>query len=415
MGRNSLSRYDVAAAISYIAVWISPVLASWLVAISGRLFTYVAPHRQLENLILVGCAIGGSILVGVLTALFTAANYSEKENCCTAAPFINNVQRYVLLLCSVISGIGLYKSFDGTIFEKAYGGPSIAWLGNGAWSVFFLISMTIFLGERLVRNGLNFSVLVFGTIVFLPFLLCGSRIDYLSILMVLVAYVLFVGHGSLIRRVSAALLLMVWAVLVAQVIGSARYGLDGVTLKSNIGACLNGDCSGGHSFYLSTLGDIGVSIFQVIGLLREDPNRMVGLWGAVSTYCERLLPGALFPNRPGDLSLGLPEVIGGGSTHSLAEGYLVMGFLGVVIIGVVFGLLGGLSVVAGRRFRNSPTMMSWVGFSFPWLLLIRGGWYQFFSILKSTEVLLCLLLLLLVAEQIGFSMRNTKIRRQKGG
>ena len=92
-------------------------------------------------------------------------------------------------------------------------------------------------------------------------------------------------------------------------------------------------------FTLNTFGDVGSSMFQIIGLLKEVPDRMVGLSNAFVAYATRMLPGPFFPNRPIDFSVQLPERIGDGATHALAEGYLVSGEIGTMLVSLVVGVL----------------------------------------------------------------------------
>jgi hypothetical protein len=112
----------------------------------------------------------------------------------------------------------------------------------------------------------------------------------------------------------------------------------------------------------------------------------------MNVYLMRLLPGPFFAERPHDFMLRLPEVIGGGALHSIGEAYLIFGFFGCAFMGAIFGMLIAISTFSSRYLTFSRSPILWVVFLFPWLLLIRGGWYQFFAILKSIEVLSILVL-----------------------
>jgi len=138
-------------------------------------------------------------------------------------------------------------------------------------------------------------------------------------------------------------------------------------------------------------------MFQIVGLIQSGQVVMIGVLQASLNYAIRLLPGTFFDNRPSDFIVMLPENVGGGAMHALAEGYLIMGVSGCLVMGVFFGVMGATSVYAGTLFKRHPTMLSWVAFAFPWLIMIRGGWYQFFATVKAVEILvviMCILLLL---------------------
>lgn len=154
-------------------------------------------------------------------------------------------------------------------------------------------------------------------------------------------------------------------------------------------------------FYLSTIGDIGVSVFQIVGILQEQMHLAIGMGEAILSYALRLLPGPLFANRPEDFAAQLPEAIGGGALHPLGEGYLIFGLWGCAFVGAIFGVLIAFAILAGRHYRSSRSPLSLILFMLPWLLLIRGGWYQFFALIKSIELLLLLLLALTIVGWLG--------------
>ena len=110
---GSSSRYklpsivEVAVAGLFLVAWLFPVIATWGVAASGRKFSFTAPHWQ---------------------------------------------NQYVdIVAVSIIATVGLFKPFGGTIFEKGYVGPSVVWLGYGAWSVTFLLSVNLLIGDFLSK------------------------------------------------------------------------------------------------------------------------------------------------------------------------------------------------------------------------------------------------------------------------
>ena len=137
---------------------------------------------------------------------------------------------------------------------------------------------------------------------------------------------------------------------------------------------------------------------------------MVGAPKAGIIYLERLLPGPFFPDRPGDLAALLPEKIGGGALHSLGEAYLIGGMFGCLSLAALFGALAALSIFFGNRLKHSWSSAHFVVFLFPWLLLIRGGWYQLFSILKSMEIFFAICICLVTIGWLQQRLRGMGLR-----
>lgn len=389
---------EMAVVVLFMGAWLFPVIASWGVALTGRKFSYVAPHFQSQNVEIVGMCILVALASGIVAAVVALScldKMSRFRLSITMVHKINGAQRFFLISVALIAAIGLFKSFGGTIFEKSYEGPSIAWLGYGAWSVTFLLSINLLVGDFIATRSFKPAIVVVLSTIFLPFLLSGSRIDFLSSMLVLVAYMLFLHNAKLGFRVLWALAILAWAAIVVSFIGQARYVFFDTSLSFSPFIPV-GIVDG--MIYLSTFGDLGASVFQIVGLVQGQIDSVVGMETAALTYAARLLPGPFFSNRPGDFWLTLSEPIGGGALHSLGEGYLIFGLAGCALMGVIFGVLAAISIFAGNYFRSTGSPVWWVIFAFPWLLLIRGGWYQFFSILKSIEVLVFLFLLLAAIE-----------------
>ena len=309
---------------------------------------------------------------------------------------ITNAQLSFLAVIAVFSGIGVFLSFGGTIFQRAYGGASNIWLGNGSWSIFFILAVYL-ISIIIIEKYSIYSANIFSMISFFPILISGSRIDYISVQLAIIIYVLYIYEKNIKQRLLTALGIGVWTVGVAQIIGVFRnQHVEKIKISNLIVSPVG--TSESNVFNLSTFGDIGASMFQIIGLLKEVPNRMVGLSDAFVVYAVRMLPGPLFSNRPGGFSVLLPEIIGSGATHSLAEGYFVSGVIGVILVSLMVGILLGFSAIAGRSYRTSRSLSALIIFSFPWLLLIRGGWYLFFAFFKAAEVILLIYIILLAAK-----------------
>ena len=395
---------EMAIVFLYLVAWLFPVIASWSVAVIGFSFSYVSPQWQNKNIdivgmcILVALASGTFVAAVVLSCLKKMPSYKWLN---VLTHQLNGAQRIFLVVVLLISAVGLFKSFDGSIFEKGYTGPSVIWLGYGAWSVTFLLSLNLLIGNILATRSFHLVIVIILSVIFLPFLLSGSRIDFLSTMLALIASILILENKQLKNRVLTILAIFFWSTLTSVFIGMARYTVyDPALIFHKVRP------DEGGMLYLSTFGDLGASVFQVVGLVREQVHEVIGLDSAVLSYATRLLPGPFFSNRPSDFWVQLSESIGGGALHSLGEGYLISGLSGCALIGAVFGALIAVSIFASKNFRPTRSPILWILFVFPWLLLIRGGWYQFFSILKSLEILLLLLSLLMVVGWVGCKIQK---------
>jgi hypothetical protein len=384
--------------ILYIFFLLFPVGASWLVAASGNYFSYTSQHWQSKNIELVGTILIISMVLAILAACVVIKYYSNRkvEKKRSFPLPITNVQLSCLAVIAVYSGIGLFLSFEGTIFQRAYGGASAIWLGNGAWSIFFIIAIFL-ISISIIERYSIYLANIFTVISFSPILLSGSRIDYISVQLAMMIYVLYICKKNIKQRLFMVLGVGVWTIGVAHIIGVFRYQYwEGAEISRVLKSPIY--ITEPNVFNLSTFGDIGSSMFQIIGLLKEVPNRMVGLSDAFVVYAIRMLPGPFFSNRPSGFSVQLPEIIGNGATHSLAEGYFVSGVIGVMLVSLMVGVLLGFSVIAGRNYRSTRSLSALIIFSFPWLLLIRGGWYQFFAFFKAAEVTLLIYIILLAVK-----------------
>lgn len=402
---------EVGLSILFLIVWLFPIIACWLVAFSGLRFSYAAQNWQMSNIDIVGYSIVLSFLSGLLAAIMVLIMLARVLNVYQFRDIgsrLCGIQWVFILVVASLSGIGVFKSFGGTVFDKAYSGATTAWWGYGAWSVTYEIALCILVGEMLSRRLVLSAAVCFVTLAYLPILLCGSRIDYFSLMLALSAYIFYLSTDRFRLRFFKSSAIVTISILVCFFVGNIRYqnfkvpeslsqATLGVGLKSN--QRIN---SGNQSitdlnyssgvikpdmFYLSTVGDVGASFFQIVGLVENGDSIMVGAPNAINNYLERLLPGPFFKDRPGDLSGVLPESVAGGTLHPLGEAYLIAGYIGCSVVSAILGAIVAASVFCARHLKYSWSPTAFVLFLFPWLLLIRGGWYQFFSIFKSLEII----------------------------
>ena len=271
---------EIGLIFTYLLLWLFPVIASLFISFFGLKFSYVATFWQDKNLQTVGACILISFLSGSLTAILTLVGL--KKNLKGFRPKalsanLGSLELIILCIILMISSIGLFKSFPSTIFNGIYAGPTSVWLNYGAWSVTFLLALNLILGQILVNRPLNIFIIFFTSILFTPFLLSGSRIDFLSFMLVLVVAITCATHESIKVRAAKMFFLAIYVMPLILYISTARYQLDSTSSPYILSPIRS------EMFYLSTFGDLGVSVFQIIGLILELGQEYVGFGDALSS------------------------------------------------------------------------------------------------------------------------------------
>lgn len=387
MTRYSCTRSELILLVAYTVSWLLPILLALCIVFSGKYFSNVGKYWQFQNIVLIASS---TVLAGIFTLVTGWATLLKVRPLFELHIFdaanLHIMDRIVIGAFALISGIGLFHSFDGTIFEKSYLGPVKAWHGIGAWSVFFNLTVFLLVCDYL-KNTL-FSLRLFGFYILItsPFLLCGSRIDFLSGMVAIFVLCCVDTRNRLSIRIQQLSIMIPITLVIINAVGIARYHMHEINQHAP-SALTSLVTLSSDRVYLSTIGDIAASIFQAFGQLERGDLPMVGFWESMQRYLVRLLPGIWFPDRPSDLLLLFPELPGGGALHALGEGYLIGGYGGIIFIAGIIGIVLGCSIAAKSAWHHHGHACFGLIFLFPWLLLIRGGWYQFFSIIKSLEIM----------------------------
>lgn len=385
----------------FLTLWLAPVAVSLFVALTGYHFSFVGRDFHFQNLTSIGLGLFVVFVSGIVGAALVRFTFyhTDRLGADTRNAPLNRIQLSVLIFLFALSAYGLIYSFGGSFLSRSYSGAVNSFLGYGAWSVTFLFVFSVLLFEYLRGRSISVYVIAFVTSVFLPVLLSGSRIDFLSFMIALSVYI--TSRKDIDKRYIWAAIVFSWAIFVILPIGQLRAVGDAlgiIDLLSEDGALgqvyvpIRID-ELGNMFHLSTIGDIGASVFQVVGLVENGASH-VGFGAAAVAYANRLLPGPFFPNRAGDFASELSEPIGGGALHAMGEAFLIGGYYGYVFVGLFMGALISASILVAVIFKCAHPAVRSLIFVFPWLLLIRGGWYQFFSTLKSIEICFFLIILL---------------------
>jgi hypothetical protein len=379
----------------YALVWTAPLILSTIVSIFGFNFSYIGREWQHQNIFLIMWVVISSFFTAIFSGLIFIKFFSRypinllNHNKLLFAKSLKPNSVIFSTFILGISGFGLFKSFGGTSFSVNYIGPINTWLAVGAWSSIYLITLGLIVGNFFVKYGINFKIIIFSFLCFIPILICGSRIDFLSFMIAINLTILFISNKKILHRYISVLIISTFSLFICIYIGQLRYTYVNFSEILLFPAVITEK----KMFYMSTFGDISSSLFELTGRLESHQISFVGLSEYSNNYFIRLAPGFILDNRPGEIANSLTRSnIGGGAVHSLADGYLALGFLGCFIVSFFIGFLGALSGFFLERYKKFPSAYNWLFFAFPWLFIIRGGWYQFFAFFKSLEILFIFIL-----------------------
>ena len=374
-----------------------PVLLAFLFSIFGyRVSNIGASSLLTHNYVVAQILVFGSLSIIASGLLFHVLFYRIIADCQSSHRRISIKFWSDILIVGalfVLSYVGLLKSFPGTLLTVEYKGPTNVWLGVGAWSVICLLCIEFILTTFLDMRRNSYIRLLAISIIFLPVLLCGSRIDFLSCLLAELLAYLLVSSGKIGNKLIFASIMVLIIFAVSILVGGLRYyyGKDGygaLTAFSQQQQYIVESKKSGV-IYLSTIGDIGTSVYQAVDARKSMKNvSELRLMDMTSNYSKRMLPKFLIKNRPHDIYASLGFNIGGGALHAFGEGYFFSGLFGVVCVGFIFGLFVSISFLSCKLYLITNEPLYWIAFIAPWILMIRGGWYQFFAIFKSLEILL---------------------------
>lgn len=300
---------------------------------------------------------------------------------------ISKLEILIYLLICLFSYVGLFKSFSGFIFEASYTGPKHAWLGVGAWSLIFSFSFQYLLTTLYDLRKAPYKRLIIIFIVFTPVLLSGSRIDFIGFILFEGVAFLFFNKSDTKQKIIYLVILFLSVFVVSTTIGSLRYSKgEHVSLSQQSDYVTNSYQK--NIVYLSTIGDLGTSMYQSVEYVSAIEDKSINFFSLLSNYSIRMLPGFLFAGRPADVWVSTGINFGGGALHSFGEGYLFSEFFGVIFVCFIFGACVFFSYRHKEAFFQNRDPLDWLIFAFPWMLIVRSGWYQFFSIFKGMEILM---------------------------
>ncbi len=428
-----LSSQELAYISIFFLLWLFPLVVTLMASIAGYKFSYEGLQWQNKNQAMVGLIVCSALSVGLISSAFILHVLKSWPSGRSIVSRLSSARITMLqmIAAAVIAAISLYGvvySFGGFMkIGSPYDGANYSWLGSGGWSIALLFSVALLMHG----SGVKYSktrFLLLPTLIYSPVLLFGSRIDYISLMIGSIVFMFIAHRMNVGNKFLFALLLIFYLFAVSHTLANLRYldfirplDITGIQaesvsiprLISAVGTANYGRSHAGESdmFYLSTIGDIGASVFQVVGISGSSQNRELGYLAAVCNYAVRLLPGPLFFARPGDLSQRISANVGGGALHSLGEGFFIDGIIGCLVVTIVFSLFIAISaflVFRAPGARSSP--LSCLIIQFPWLLLIRGGWYQFFSLIKAFQILFCLIVIMTL---IGRIPHFTSLRASK--
>lgn len=382
--RNLISEFTYYSFFSFLVSF--PVVVAYFFGINGYKISGIGSQFILDynNVVLKVVFLA---MLTLITTAFVFSIFFKKTILEKIKIKISELEILIYSLICLFSYIGLFNSFSGFIFEASYAGPKHAWLGVGAWSLIFIFSFQFLLTTFYDLRKAPYKRLIIIFIVFTPVLLSGSRIDFISFILFEIVAFLFFNKSDTKQKIRYLVILFLSVFIVSATIGWLRYSKDEhVSLSQQSDYIANSYQK--NIVYLSTIGDLGTSMYQSVEYVSDSKDKSINFFSLLSNYSIRMLPGFLFAGRPTDVWISTGINFGGGALHSFGEGYLFSEFLGVIFVCFIFGVCVFFSYRHKEVFLQSRDPLDWLIFAFPWMLIVRSGWYQFFSIFKGMEILM---------------------------
>lgn len=343
---------------------------------------------------IVSLVLGGGILYHFIFKYCTGQNFSVQKIRET-----NKAEVIVIGLIFSVSYYGLIFSFPSSILDANYNGANKTFLGIGAWSVICLFSLQFLLTMFFKISEYPYFRLFVCVVIFIPVLYYGSRIDFVSLLMAELIGYSFISSSKVKAKLLYFCTNIITVVFVCIIIRGVRYQHD---YESNMVRQVfeqqvqyAADQYDEKVIYLSTIGDIGTSVYQAVDARNQTKiGKESNLANVFSNYTYRLLPGGIFNDRPIDIYITNGLILGNGALHSSGEGYLYFGNVGTILVSLILGAFAAISYRCKELYLINRDPLLWLVFIAPSLLIVRGGWYQFFSIFKGIELLLLMVFIL---------------------
>lgn len=296
----------------------------------------------------------------------------------------NKIAFTVLALIFFLGELGVFLSVEHVMGN--YKGYTKTFLDVGGWSVILLTSFIFLIRIIDPHSSIKFIMsYALLTCVMSPLLVYGARIDFLSMALALCVYHFFYGSRSFFERTFFSIVFLCVTFWIYNFIGIFRHSSDVIGINY-LGSLYFLEHENLTNLELSTIGRIGAG--YVVMFTEELPKFDVNAQDWIFSYLFRSVPSFFGLDRPFDYIAGLVSPFGGGSVHSLTEIYLIGGLGGIAFFGGFCGLvLGRLSFIyfwsgAERVGYSSLILM------FLFIILFRSGWYQLFSIVKFTQLLI---------------------------
>lgn len=379
----------------YILGFFFPIILSFIVtAVFDRNFSSQAIYVQHKNLKEISLILFLSFFVAFFFASYLRKNLTflkATKFLLTKSIKLNPNKNLFLYFLGSFYIFGLLKSFGmKSIFDShyIYTGAKIAWLGYGAWGISLNIIIATYFAKSVIDNKNLFLDFIKVILIYIPILLSGTRIDFLSIYLALLAFLFFIK-----KNLIYSILFFITLYFILKITGIFRYpeSIDPLFPNLNI-------INGRNNFYLGTFGDIGLSLWQIIDFSYNSEFKPYGFFAMIENYSLRMLPGPLFQSRPGDFMITSGFALGGGAINSIAESYIFLGFFGFILPSLISGFLAAIAERSYSIFNDYRNFISLFIFLFIWVILPKGGWYQFFSIFKSIEVMMFIMLIIAIVE-----------------
>lgn len=310
----------------------------------------------------------------------------------------------IIILIALFLTSGFLSGLGRELLLFANYGDSSLHTNNASTGMFAFLSLVIFsfllmmrLGERM--GSILFFVFVLASLyVFLfEFLMKGRRLEVLAVFIIYIAarstfYPMDSDRSVSVRGIVLSSILIgfflyLWGVLRSQLFSMISDGATGVVFP--------------QSDFISfpTITNISLTILLVVKMISAGNEFILGQ--SYFDFFPRTLPEFIYADRPSPLSA---DVTLQGGIHEIAEAYLNFGVFGVLVVPFVISFFLGMM----RSFAGSGGYFTKIFYLCVCGALVRGVWYQTFTLYKSSLVAFFFLMaIFLLAFMLGVIYRRS--------
>jgi hypothetical protein len=273
----------------------------------------------------------------------------------------------VAVLSAHLSGVG-----RGVVLSQGYGS-----LESGAFNIGMFPYIALFflmVATHSAKTNSEKMILAFAVVYIIgyEFLLKGRRLEVLAYFVYFISFCDVYGLSK--ERLRKLIFFGVGLVIFLAFWGLARSSLSNAitAVTDSSGTALFANSDG--FVVLPTISNISLTTLLVVDKVENGMPLLLG--NSYLDFIPRTLPQFIYPDRPKALSSILTLQ---GGLHEISEAYVNLSIFGVALIPFLISFMGG---VIQKTTESGLLFTRLLYFSYA-ICLVRGVWYQTFTLYKS--------------------------------